>query len=210
MTVRKRYSGDMAARPHPASDAPALHARAMDDLSFIRATMERATAFTAVPGWGGVLMGVTALGAAALGAVQPTPGAWLGVWLAEAVVAVLVGGSAVALKARRAGDDVFSRPARQFLLGFIPPLVVGAVLTAALAPAGLYTWLPGVWLLCYGAGVMTGGAYSVRVVPAMGLAFLVLGAAALFAPGAGNVLLAAGFGGLHVIFGIIIARRYGG
>lgn len=182
----------------------------MDDLSFIRATMERATAFTAVPGWGGVLMGLTALGAALLAASQPDPAGWLAVWIGEAVAAVLIGSVAMGLKARGAGSTVLSRPGRQFLLGSSPPIVVGGLLTLALAQAGLHSLLPGAWLLLYGAGVVTGGAYSVRVVPAMGLAFLALGAVALFVPAWGNLLLAVGFGGLHIGFGLLIARRYGG
>jgi hypothetical protein len=182
----------------------------MDDLSFIRATMERATAFTAVPGWGGVVMGLTALAAAALAAGRETRGEWLAVWLAEAVLAFLIGSGALAAKARRSGAPVLSRPARQFLLGVSPPIVAGGILTLALASAGQHRLLPGVWLLLYGAGVMTGGAYSVRIVPAMGLAFALLGTVAVLVPAAGDVLLAAGFGGLHVGFGLIIARRYGG
>jgi hypothetical protein len=74
-------------RPLPpvSDEPPTLHARAMDNLSFIRDTMERATAFTAVPGWGGAAMGLTALAAAALAATRPVPSEWLGVWLGEAV-----------------------------------------------------------------------------------------------------------------------------
>ena len=182
----------------------------MDDLSFIRATMERATAFTAVPGWGGVLMGLTAVVAASIAGSQDDPGRWLAVWIGEAVLAVVIGSVAMGLKARGAGSTVLSRPGRQFLLGSSPPIVVGGLLTLALAQAGLHPLLPGAWLLLYGAGVVTGGAYSVRVVPAMGLAFLALGAVALFAPGWGNLLLGVGFGGLHIGFGLLIARRYGG
>lgn len=182
----------------------------MDDLSFIRATMERATAFTAVPGWGGVLMGLTAVGAAVLAARQSGAAGWLAVWLAEVVVALAVGSAALVLKARRTGTSFLSRPARQFLFGFSPPVLAGGLLTLALAGAGLHALLSGVWLLLYGIGVITGGAYSIRIVPAMGLAFAALGAAALFLPQHGNALLAVGFGGLHIAFGLVIARWYGG
>ncbi len=188
-----------------------LHARAMDDLSFIRRTMEHATAFTAVPGWGGVAMGVTALVAAALANRSVTPSARLAPWLVASVVALLIGGWAMAMKARRAGTTVFSYSGRRFVLSFLPPLAVGALLTAALARAGLHQALPGTWLLLYGTGVVTGGAFSIRVVPIMGICFALLGVVALFGPPAwGNTLMAAGFGGLHIVFGLLIARRYGG
>ena len=194
---------------HP--DDPALHARAMDNLSFIRRTMERATAFTAVPGWGGVGMGVLALTAAVVAPIQPTTRDWLDVWIVTAVAALTLGGWTMAAKARRAGTTVFSYSGRRFVLSYVPPLLVGALLTAALVRAGLYHALSGTWLLLYGTGVVTGGAFSVRVVPLMGLCFMGLGVLALFGPAAwGNPLMAAGFGGLHILFGLIIARRYGG
>lgn len=189
---------------------PALHARAMDNLSFIRSTMERATAFTAVPGWGGVAMGLTALGATVVGSRSSDPDEWLAVWLSASVLALTIGGWAMVLKARRAGTTVFSYSGRRFVLSYLPPLVVGALLTLVLVRAGLYAALPGTWLLLYGTGVVTGGAFSVRVVPLMGLCFMALGAMALLAPNWGEWLLALGFGGLHILFGIIIARRYGG
>lgn len=191
--------------------SPALHARAMDDLSFIRSTMERATAFTAVPGWGGVAMGLTALAATALAHRRVTRDEWLAVWLSASALAFAIGGWAMALKARRAGTPVFSYSGRRFVLSYVPPLAVGVLLTFVLVRAGLFSALPGTWLLLYGTGVVTGGAYSVRVVPIMGLCFMALGALALLAPGNwGDWLMAGGFGGLHIVFGIIIARRYGG
>jgi hypothetical protein len=188
-----------------------LHTRAMDDLSFIRQTMERATAFTAVPGWGGVAMGATALVAALLASRGVTAADWLIPWLVASVVALLIGGWALAMKARRADSAALSYSGRRFVLSFLPPLVVGALLTVVLARAGLYQALPGTWLLLYGTGVVTGGAFSVRAVPIMGICFMLLGLVALFGPpGWGNALMAAGFGGLHIVFGLLIARRYGG
>ena len=192
------------------SDPPALHARAMDNLSFIRHTMERAAAFTAVPGWGGVGMGVVALGAAAVAAGRPAR-EWLATWLLAAVAAFAVGGWTMVGKARRGGTTVLSYSGRRFVLSWIPPIAVGALLTLALVRQGSFGTLPGTWLLLYGTGVVTGGAFSVRIVPIMGLCFMALGAAALLGPAAwGDPLMAAGFGGLHVVFGLIIARRYGG
>jgi hypothetical protein len=196
-----------AARPEPVS----LHTHAMDNLKFIRDTMERAGSFTAVPGWGGVAMGFSALVATLIASRQSSTESWLATWLIEGAFAIALGALAMMRKANRAKVPLLSAPARKFLLSFAPPLMVGALLTLVLYRAGLTGAIPGTWLLLYGTGVVTGGSFSVPVVPVMGLCFMLIGAIALFCPLAwGTAFLGAGFGGLHLIFGIIIARRYGG
>lgn len=192
-------------------EEPALHIRAMDNLAFIRDTMERAGAFTAVSGWGMVIVGVAALTAAAIAARQPTEVAWLNTWIAAAVLAPVIMIAAIIRKARAARLPLMSGAGRKFLLSFSPPMVVGALLTIQLYNLGMYDVLPGLWLLSYGTAVVAGGAFSVRVVPVMGFCFMMAGAIALFTPPATNdILMAAAFGGLHIVFGIPIARRHGG
>lgn len=188
-----------------------IDARAADHLRYIRETMERAAEFTAVPGWGGVAMGITALAASFVAARQSSPRAWLAVWLVEAFVAVAIAAPAAATKARRANSTLLSGPGRKFLLSFAPPIIVGGLLTFALYAAGAAGVLPGVWLLLYGTAIVTGGAFSVRIVPVMGFCLMILGTAALIAPAAwGDAFMAAGFGVLQIGFGIWIARHYGG
>ena len=183
----------------------------MDNLRFIRETMESAGQFTAVPGWGGVAMGITALLAAAMARIQPVDGLWLRVWLAEAVLGATIGALTLWRKAHNSRTSLLAAPVRRFALALLPPIIVGAMLTDALHHFGLYRLMPAVWLLCYGAGVVTGGAFSVRIVPVMGICFMLAGAAAMLTPADWrDALLALGFGGLHIIFGVIIARRYGG
>lgn len=188
-----------------------IDARAADHLRYIRETMERASEFTAVPGWGGVGMGITALAAAFFAAREAgNPRAWFGIWLIEAFVAVAIAAPAAATKAHRANSKLFSGPGRKFLFSFAPPIIVGGLLTFALFAAGVISALPGVWLLLYGTAIVTGGAFSVRVVPVMGFCLMSLGAAALFLPAWGNAFMATGFGILQIGFGIWIARRHGG
>jgi hypothetical protein len=182
-----------------------------DDLRFIRDTMERSASFTAISGWGQVLVGATALGAAWLAARQMSSYGWLRVWLAEGLLAVAIGLVSCTWKANRGGLPLFSGPARKVALSLSPPLVAGAFLTFLLFRAGLQSALPATWLLLYGAGIMTGGAFSVAILPVMGVCFMLLGGLAVLAPAAwGNWFLAVGFGGLHILFGLLIARRHGG
>jgi hypothetical protein len=183
-----------------------LHAHAIDNLRYIRETMERAGSFTAVPGWGGVAMGLTALASALLASRQSTPRAWLETWLVEGSLAIALGILAMWRKASAAGLPLWSAPARKFVFSFVPPLIAGGAVTIVLWQAGLTAAIPGVWLMLYGTGVITGGAFSVPVVPVMGACFLGIGALATLAPTAwSDFWLALGFGGLHILFGFIIA-----
>jgi hypothetical protein len=197
--------------PVKSREPVALHAHAMDNLRFIRETMERAGSFTAVPGMGGMLMGVSALAAAFMAARQPRLDGWLAIWVGEAIVAVLIGVIAAAQKARAGKAPLLSGPGRKFALGLAPSIFVAALLTIVLYRTGLYGVIPGIWLLLYGTGILSGGAFSVPIVPVMGLCFVALGAIAVFCPLEwSHWFLAAGFGGLHLIFGALIAARYGG
>jgi hypothetical protein len=199
------------AEPAESDGPPALHARAMDNLRFIREAMESASSFTAVSGWGQAAIGATAFAAAWLAWRQATVRRWLLVWLAEALLSLAIAGLAMRRKARAREESLLSKPGRKLAVNMSPPLFVGALLTVVLFRAGASSVIPSAWLLLYGAGVVTGGAFSVQIVPVMGLCFMLLGAAAAFLPWPqANALLAAGFGGLHVIFGVIIARRHGG
>ena len=204
----------MAPRPLP-KPIP-LQDHALDNLRYIRETMERAGSFTAVPGWGGVVMGVTAMATASFASHSGSASEWIAYWLAEAVIALIIGMLAMWKKSRAAGLPLWSAPARKFVFSFVPPLLAGALLTISLWNAGAVSSIPGLWLMLYGAGVMTGGAFSVRAIPVMGACFVAEGALALFlVPAAfpnvwADVWLGAGFGGLHILFGAMIARRYGG
>ena len=164
-----------------------------------------------MPGVGGIALGGTALAVAALARRMWNADSWLAAWLGEAVLACVIGVAAATHKSHKAGTPLLSGPGRKFLLGFAPPLLAGALLTLVLFRAGFMALLPGIWLLLYGTGILCAGAASVRVVPLMGICFMAIGAVALFAPAAwGNTLLAAGFGGLHILFGILISVKYGG
>jgi len=183
----------------------------MDNLRFIRETMERSTSFTAVSGAAGVAMGTIALVAAAVAVQRPTPLGWLLTWLVAAFLSGVVALWAMVRKARAGNMPLLNGPGRKFALGFAPPIAVGGLLTLVLFRDGLLTALPGTWLLLYGTAVVTGGAFSVRSVPTMGAGFMLVGGAALFVPAAwGDAMMALGFGVLHIVFGIIIGRKHGG
>ena len=190
-----------------------MREHALDNIRFIRDAMERAGSFTSIPGWGGVGVGVTAIVTAIV--AQQFLGRsltmWLATWLVEAIVAAVIGFGMMAIKARRSEAPFMSGVAKRFFISYFAPLVAGAVLTVALVRVEAYAAIPATWLLLYGTAFVSSGAFSIRVIPVMGVAFMILGGLAALVPlGASNVILGVGFGGLHIIFGFIIARRYGG
>ena len=202
----------MESRPEQEPRPPIpLHAHAVDDLRFIRSAMERASAFTSISGWGQFAIGITALIVAPIARAQSNTDRWVTLWLGEAAVAMAIGVWSAAVKSRRLGVPLFGTTGQRFMLAFATPAAAGIALTAALVQAQALTLLPGMWLLLYGAAVAGGGAFSVRIVPVMGAAFMAIGAAALFTPAAwGDLWLGVGFGLVHVVFGVLIARRHGG
>ena len=194
----------------PAEPTP-LHDHALESVRVIRDAMERAGSFTAVPGYGMIAIGLTAFIAAAIASGTTSGGGWLATWTTDGGIAVMISLASIVRKARRLAIPLASGTARKFALAFVPSLVAGAVLTFVLASHDLDSLLPGAWLLLYGTAVTAAGALSVRIVPVMGICFMALGVAALsVAPGYGNALMAAGFGGLHIVFGVIVARQHGG
>jgi FtsH-binding integral membrane protein len=191
----------------------AAHIRedAAADLRLIREAMDHSARFTDVPGVGMVVIGVTALVASTRGWLADSDPAWVAVWGVELGLAVTVGAVAIALKARKSGTDLLATPIRRFLRGMIPPLAAGAALAIFFAKSGVVEYLPGMLLLLYGTALLTGGAFSLKLVRVQGACFMALGAVTLFVrPEAGDAAMALGFGGLHIVFGAVIARRYGG
>jgi hypothetical protein len=188
-----------------------INERAYENLRYIRETMERAGSFMAVPGWGGILMGVSALLTALISSQLPTKDLWFASWLGEAVLAFAIGGWAMVQKAKAAKATLLNGAGRKFAVNLSPAMIAGGILTLVLYRQELFGIMPGVWLLLYGVAVVTGGAFSVRIVPLMGISFMALGTMALFSPFEwANWFMAAGFGVLQIVFGIVIARRYGG
>jgi len=186
------------------SNTVALDSHALGTLKYIRASID-AAGLLAVPGSAGIVMGLVGLVAAVLVSLPAFAPHWFGVWLAAGVTAVACGTGLILHQAGARRTALFRGPARKFLLCLCPALAAGAVLTVVLSRHAAAELIPGTWLLLYGCGVSAAGTMTVRPVSIMGALFLGLGLAALLLPPAlGNLLLGAGFGALHLIFGILI------
>jgi hypothetical protein len=194
-------------------DPAPLHEHAIDNLRYIRRAMEKAGAFTSIPGWGGFLIGLTAITTTVIAQrwTRGDGGKWLATWLIEACLAALIGAGSMWIKVRRSGHPFRTTATRRFFVSYGAPVLSAALLTIVCARSGYYELLPALWLLSYGSAFISSGTFSIRVIPVMGVAFLLFGVAAcIVALPAGNILLGLGFGGLHAVFGLIIARSYGG
>ena len=189
------------------SNTVALESHALGTLQYIRASIEAASQF-AVPGSAGVAMGAVGVLAAVLCAQPAFAPHWFRIWLVAAAAAFLGGSALMAHQSLRSGTALFRGPVRKFLMCLCPALAVGVILTVQLWLSASPRMIPAVWLLMYGCGVLAASTMTVRPVALMGALFLALGVAALELPFARqNLLLGAGFGGLHIIFGLAISAR---
>jgi hypothetical protein len=187
-----------------------LDRQAAESIAFIRHTMARSASFTAVPGWGGMAMGIIGVIAAVV-ASRADAMTWLAIWLGAAAVAVPLGFVAMIVKTHRHAVPLWSPAGRRFAQGFLPSIAVAAILTVLLVREQRFDLLPATWLLLYGAGVMAGGSASVATLAWTGATFIGCGVAAGVTPPAwGDLWLGVGFGAAHIGFGFIIARRHGG
>lgn len=187
-----------------------LNRRAEENLRFIRAAMENAGVFTGISGLGYVLTGVTAIAAAWLASMQSDNQVWFWIWMTELALATVIASAFTFSKTWRQGKSLRQVTTRKLLAAFLPTMVAGGIFSLLFYQLDLTDLLPGVWLTLYGAAVITAGAWSVRVLPIMGLLFMTLGVCALWMPQIGDVWMGLGFGGLHMVFGAFIWRHYGG
>jgi hypothetical protein len=188
-----------------------IYERAAAQIEYIRDTMTQASAFTAVPGLGLMLIGLSAI---ATWFIQHALGldrdARLIGWMLNALVALPIGLVAMYLKARRLSLPLWRGPGRRFLHALEPSGLAAGALTVALYQHAELDLVRGVWLTTYGIGVLAAGAYSIRPGPVMGALFLGCGIVNLLVPQLTTEIMVVAFGGLHITFGYIIWRHHGG
>ena len=193
------------------SEAPAaIESRALGTLAYIRASIESSSSMD-VPGMAGIVMGIIGLLAAIVVSLPRWAAHWLGIWLAAAAVAFLLGGALVARQIVQRGHTRYLGPARKFLLCLCPALFAGAVLTQVCVTAGMANVIPGMWLLLYGCAVLSASTVTTagiaRLICIMGAIFVALGLMTFALPAtAHTAMLGLGFGVLHIIFGFLIGR----
>ena len=197
-------------RPRRVEPTP-IDSGALENLRYIRSTIEAADTFTTVPGYGCIAMGVTALVAVGVESIPQLTPYWLGIWVAAAIVACATALWFMEQKARAQGLSLRRAVARRFFMTLAPAFVAGAILTAALAGNIDRELMTGMWLLLYGTGLAACGLFAIRAVSTAGLAFMALGTATLWLPpGSAHIVLALGFGGIHLALGANIVRHHGG
>jgi len=185
----------------------ALDSHALGTLQYIRASID-AAGLLAVPGSAGIAMGAVGVLAALLVALKVVAVPWLEIWLIAGLVAVAAGTALMVYQVGSRGTALYRGPLRKFLMCLCPPLLVGAVLTWQLWLHGQSTLIPGVWLLMYGCAVMAASTLTRRALAVMGALLAVLGVIALQVPVIDqNAVLGVGFGGLHLLFGILIGGK---
>jgi hypothetical protein len=191
----------------PSANTVAIDEHAHATLRYIRASIDGAASL-AVSGSAGIVIGLVGLCAALLSATVSARMHWLGIWLLSAPIAIVLGGTVMARQWYVQGRTLFGAPVRKFVLCLAPSVIAGALLTAVDLTDGHVHAIAGTWLLLYGSAVLAASAVTIRPLCWLGALFLFLGTIALLAPvSAQNLLLGAGFGGLHLLFGVYLMGR---
>jgi hypothetical protein len=183
-----------------------MESHAVATLRYIRESMDAAGS-VAVPGSAGIALGAIGLAAALLASTPALRSWWLLIWLAAAVAGVAAGGAIMARQSALHGA-LFGAPLRKLVLCLLPGIFAGAVLTAVHWQSGNLHAIPGTWLLLYGCALVSTSAPTARIVGVLGALFVTLGLVAFWLPDELHIVaLGAGFGGLHLVFGLLIGRK---
>lgn len=192
---------------------------AEEHLRVIRQAMERSTKHSTLSGLSGVLAGCYAILAALLAPTSLSTwvqkGLFVGIWGATLFLAGITDILLTKRRAARFGKTAFSPLGAHLARAVAPGLIMGAGLTLfhLLHPERLGTYLYGLWILCYAVSLLAIGMFSRREVSVMGWAFLGAGLVSLILPagiGIGpRALMAATFGGFHILYGVRMGLKYG-
>jgi len=183
-----------------------LDAHAAATLRYIRASMD-AAARVSIPGSAGIVMGIIGVAAAAISLAPPFKQHWHLVWLSAAPVAASAGGLLLTRPASLLSFTASGTAGRKLAFCLLPSLFAGAAMTLVLWSGDRMNAVPGTWLLLYGCALISASVPTTALVAWMGICFVGLGIAALFAPFVPQmILLGLGFGGLHIVFGILMGR----
>jgi hypothetical protein len=200
--------------------------RYLDDLKDIKDIMNRSSRFLSLSGLSGVFAGVFALGGAylAYGTVYKSQD-YLGyrqadmstetlttlllIALATVALAVGVGILLTTREARKSNQKLWDAQTKRLMINLLIPLVTGGILCLMLLLTGYIGFVAPLTLIFYGLALVNASKYTLTEVRSLGLLEIGLGLLAVHFIGYGLIFWAAGFGVLHIIYGIVMHIRYG-
>lgn len=197
-----------------------------EDLSHIRSMMERSSRFISLSGLSGVFAGLAALiGAGYVYFIFLREGIdyfdgdrnFFGQALVRELVivgtaillaAIFSGYIFTANKSKKKGLKIWDGTTKRLLLTFAVPLVTGGVFCLALLFHHLFVWIAPATLIFYGIALVSAERYTLTDIKYLGYCQIVLGLVSLFFLGWGLVFWAIGFGILHIVYGLIMHKKY--
>ena len=200
----------------PFATAPLEEAR--ENLRVIRQTMERSTKYSTLSGISGVLVGLAGIAGVVatwvLGpgaAIYHHPLRLASIWIVTLFTAIGIDLICNKRRAARVGKHIVSSLGAHIVLAALPAFFAAGILTYFFFQHHLLIYLWGVWMLCYGLAICAVGLFSVRPATYLGSAFVIAGAATLLMPAVPYhlIMMAVTFGGFHILYGVLMARRHG-
>lgn len=186
--------------------------KALESVKEIKELMEKSSKFVSLSGMTAVLAGVYALAGALVANHLLNLGRSRAelIMVAMSVLAVSVVTACVLsyYKARKTGQQIFSRLTCRIIWNFALPLLTGGLFCVALLLHEVYGLISSVMLLFYGFSLVNVSKFTYSNVAWLGYAFLGLGLADCFFEGHGLLFWTIGFGGFHILYGALFYLQY--
>ena len=206
----------------------------LETLYEIRNIMERSVRFISLSGWSGIWAGLTAIAGAYAAyqwltpdilshnfMVQPVSqkgdafcfcGANLyrPLILAVTIFIVALAGAYyfTMRKVKAQGGTLWNTASRSMFKAMAMPLIAGAIFCLGFMEYGHGIYLAPACLIFYGLALYNGSRYTLSEIRYLGMLEMLLGCICLFMPGYGLYFWTAGFGLLHILYGIIMWNKY--
>lgn len=111
-------------------------------------------------------------------------------------------------RSKKTNVPIWGTTAKRLMINVSVPMIAGGIFLLALIKDGVYGFVAPGCLIFYGLGVLNASKYTLHETRYLGYCEIILGLICLYFPGDGLYFWAAGFGILHIVYGVFMWLKY--